>query len=149
MRDYDERNLMRQMSPSQIQKFLTPPRHAVLGTNNIKGAPQLSSVWYLYEVGRFYVSAGIGTVKVRNLQRDPSASICIDGGYPDFRSVIAYGDAKLLPLDTPFTVDMRWRIIRRYHESEEEARLYEESTRHTPSTLIALTPQRILGQDYN
>lgn len=137
------------MSPSQIIEFLLPPRHAVLGTNSIDGAPQLSSVWYLYEGERFYVSAGMGTAKVRNLQRDPRASICIDGGYPDFRTVVAHGMAELLPLDTPFAVDARWRIIRRYHETEEEARRYEESTRHPPSTLIAITPQRILGLDYN
>jgi PPOX class probable F420-dependent enzyme len=124
-------------------------RHAVLGTKSAGGAPQISSVWYLYEGGRFYVSAGVGTAKVRNLRRAPRASICVDGGYPDYRTVVAYGEAELLPMDTPQALDVRLRIIRRYHESEEEARRYEESTREPPSTLIVITPHRILGQDYN
>ena len=140
---------MRRMSLAQIEEFLLPPRHAVLGTSRLDGAPQLSSVWYLYDEGRFYVSAGVDTAKVRNLRRDPRVSMCIDGCYPDFRTVVVYGSAELLSMDTPFAANVRWRIIRRYHESEERARLYEESTQHPPSKLIVITPTRIIGHDYN
>ena len=140
---------MRQMNSIQIEEFLITPRHAILGTTSRDGAPQLSSVWYLYEDGRFYVISAVDTVKVRNLKRDPRTSICIDGCYPDFRTVVAYGKAELFSIKSPFAVDVRWKIIRRYHESEEKARRYEESTREQKSTIIIIMPQRIIGQDYN
>ena len=149
MENHLEADFMHHMSLEEIEEFLLPPRHAVMGTNRVDDAPQLSTVWYLYEGGRFYVSAGVETAKVRNLRRDPRVSMCIDGCYPDFRTVVAYGTAKLLSMDAPLAANIRWRIIRHYHESEESARLYEESTRHPPSKLIVITPQRIIGQDYN
>lgn len=140
---------MKKMNVTQIEEFLHPPRHAILGTKSMDGPPQLTSVWYLYEEGKFYVCAGLDTVKVRNLQRDPQTSICVDGCYPDFRTVNAYGEAELLSMEEPYASDIRRRIILRYHESEEEARRYEESTQHLPSAVIVITPQRIWGQDYN
>lgn len=140
---------MTRMSPAQIKTFLQAPRHAVVGTNSIDGPPQLSPVWYVYQDNRLYISAGISTAKCRNLQRDPRISVCIDGCFPDFRTVIIYGSAELIEAGNPLQEEMRWRIIRHYHESEEEARRYVEATREETSALITVTPDKIISQDYN
>lgn len=140
---------MTNMTPAQIETFLQAPRHAVIGTNSIDGPPQLSPVWYVYEVGRLFISVGVGSTKHRNLRRDPRTSVCIDGCYPDFRTVIVSGMAELVESDNPLQEKMRWRIIRQYHKSEEEARQYLESTRDEESVLIVVTPDRIISQDFN
>lgn len=137
------------MTQTQIEVFLQAPRHAVVGTNPVDGPPQLSPVWYVYDEGLLYISIGVGTAKHRNLQRDPRISVCVDGCYPDYRTVIIYGTAELVESDNPLQEKMRWRIIRHYHEDEEEARRYVESTRDEQSVLIVVTPQKIIGQDFN
>lgn len=140
---------MPEMTPAQIEEFLKAPRHAVVATQARHGPPQLSPVWYLYEGGRMYISVGPESAKYRNLKRDPRISICVDGGYPDYRAVIIYGRAEIIEPGQPGQEEMRYRIIRQYHASEEEAREYAESTRDEPAALIVVTPERVLSQDFN
>jgi PPOX class probable F420-dependent enzyme len=137
------------MSVAQIDTFLHVPRHAVVGTNSVDGPPQLSPVWYVYQEGRLYISVGVDTAKHRNLARDPRISVCVDGCYPDYRTVIIYGTAELVETGNPLQKEMRSRIIRHYHSTEEEARRYEEATRDEVSVLIVVTPYKIISQDFN
>jgi len=136
---------MIKMTSTQIDKFLQAPRHAVIGVNRPDGPPHLSPVWYLYEDGVFTISIATTTVKYRLLQRNPRVSLCIDGGYPDYRTVIVAGAAELRPNDEA----VRRRIIRRYHEDEADARRYAESTREASHALVVVRPERVIGQDYN
>lgn len=140
---------MAQMTHRQLSEFLAPPRHAILATNRTDGPPQLTPVWYIYEDEQIYVSAGAGAVKVQNLRRDPRITICVDGGHPDARYVILQGSVTILEPGDLFQETMRWRIIRHYYESEEEARRYYESMRHSPSVLLVLAPDKIISQDFN
>ncbi len=133
------------MSPTEIAAFLQAPRHAVIGVNRPAGPPHLSPVWYLYEDGVFTISITTATVKYRLLRHDPRVSLCIDGGYPDYRTVIVAGVAELQPNDEA----IRRRIIRRYYENETAARRYAESTRGASHVLLVVRAERVIGQDYN
>ena len=75
-RHTEERDAM----DAQVLEFLEEDRHAILATKGRKGTPQLTPVWYVFEDGVLYVSAQTSTVKVRNLRRDATVSVCIDGG---------------------------------------------------------------------
>lgn len=140
---------MPEMPPAQIEEFLSAPRHAVVATQARYGPPQLSPVWYLYEGGRMYISVGTNSAKYRNLKRDPRISVCVDGGYPDYRAVIIYGRAEIIEPGQPGQEEMRYRIIRQYHVSEAEAREYAESTRDESAALVVVVPERVLSQDFN
>lgn len=140
---------MPKLTPKEIAAFLQAPHHAVVGTNTRDGPPQLSPVWYLYEDGTFYISITTNTAKYRNLRRDPRLSLCIDGGYPDYRTVIIYGTAELCTGPAPRLEAIRGRIIRRYYDDEAAARRYAESTRDQSHVLLVVTPARILSQDFN
>lgn len=140
---------MAQMSVEGIAEFLAPPRHAIVATNRHDGPPQLTPVWYIYEHGRMYISAGVNTVKVRNLRRDPQLTVCVDGGHPDARYVILQGRVTIVEPEEAEQEAMRWRIIRHYHESEEAARAYYESMRDARSVLLVLEPDTMIGQDFS
>jgi len=137
------------MAQTEIETFLAAQRHAVVATNTKDGPPQISPVWYIYEDGRFYISAGVNTAKVHNLRRNLRISLCVDGGYTDYRTVIVYGTAELIPSADWLQDSMRWRIIQRYHETEAEAQRYYKSVRDHESALIVVTPDKVITQDFN
>jgi nitroimidazol reductase NimA-like FMN-containing flavoprotein (pyridoxamine 5'-phosphate oxidase superfamily) len=104
----------------------------------------------LYEEGRFYIGILAATAKYRNLRRDPRISLCVDGGHPDARTVMIHGIAELIEAETPWRDEMTWRITRRYHESDEDARRYREKASEWGRTaLIVVTPEKIISQDFN
>ncbi len=137
------------MCPQVFDQFVAADRHAILATNRNSGPPQLTPVWYLYEDGRFYVSAVDSTIKVRNLRRDPSITLCIDGGRGDSRYVVVSGAATLIEPGQGIQAEMRKRIIRRYQSSDEEAERYYEIAKKNPAVLIVLEPKTIISQDYS
>jgi PPOX class probable F420-dependent enzyme len=140
---------MATMTGAQIETFLQAPRHAILATIGSDGSPQLSPVWFLYEEGRLYISAGAGAVKVRNLRRDLRFSVCIDASHPDARYVILRGAATIVEPHDPLQETMRWRIIRHYHETEAEALAYYASVQDFESVLLVVIPEKIISQDFN
>ncbi len=138
------------MTQAQVEEFLEAPRHAIVGTNRRDGPPQLSPVWYLHEEGRLYISILVTSAKYRNLRRDPRISLCVDGGHPDARAVMIHGGAELIEAESPWRDEMIWRITRRYHDSDEDARQFREQARDWGRTaLIVVTPEKIISQDFN
>jgi PPOX class probable F420-dependent enzyme len=140
---------MTAMTQSELETFLKAPRHAIVGTNQIDGPPQLSPVWYIYDDDRLYISVGPETAKYRNLQRDPRISVCIDGGHPDARAVMIYGTAEFLEADDASLKDMRWRIIRHYYETEAQARQYADQVRDLPFVILVVNLEKVISQDFN
>ncbi len=132
---------------SQILEFLQADRHAILATNGRRGAPQLTPVWYIFEDGVIYVSAQTRTVKVKNLRRDPTVTICIDGGRGDARYVVLYGEAELIEPGERQR-ELRWRIVRHYYDDEAEAAHYYETVKDTVGVIVTLRPERIVSMGF-
>ena len=141
--------MSKRMTDAEIDVFLQQPLHAILATHASEGPPQLSPVWFLYEDGRLSTCIASGSAKHKNLKRRPGVSFCIDGGRGDVRTVMLYGTAELRPSDDEATEATRWRIIRHYHEREEDAQSYYESVRDRPHVLLVLEPERVVSQDFS
>ncbi len=138
------------MSPAQIEEFLQAPRFAIVGTNRVNGPPQLTPVWYLYENDRIYVTMFVKSAKYRNLRRDPHIGICIAGENPDARAVMIYGTAELIQEDSAWINEIRWRLIRRYYDSDEEAQSFMDSdAMGGEGALAVVTPDKVIAQDFN
>jgi PPOX class probable F420-dependent enzyme len=138
------------MSRDQIAAFLATPRHAIVAAQRADGRSQLSPVWYVFEESRFYFSTLAGAAKCRQLRRDPRIAICVDGAHPDARFVSIYGTAEIHAEGSPWRDELEWRIVRRYHDSDEAARRYEaELAGQGASALVVVSPEQIMGWDYN
>ena len=135
---------MATMSEREVEEFLRASRHAIVATNRADGSPQISPVWYIHDDGRLYITVATASAKYRNLRRDPRVSDCIDGCHPDTRYVAVAGTAELIDDVTPWFDDIRWRIFRRYRDSDEAADRYLESVRERASGLIVVAPEKII-----
>jgi len=138
------------MSRGQIDAFLATPRHAIVAAQRSDGTSQLSPVWYVFEKSRLYFSTFVQAAKCRHLRQDPRIAICVDGAHPDARFVSIYGTAEILEEDSAWRAGLEWRIMRRYHDSDEATRRYEaELAGQGQSVLVVVSPERIMGWDYN
>lgn len=135
---------MANMTERETDEFLRASRHAIVATNRADGPPQITPVWYLFEDGRLYITVRTASAKYGNLKRDPRISVCIDGCHPDTRYVAISGTAELIEEVTPWFDEIRWRIFRRYRNTDGAADRYLESTRGHSSALIVVTPKKII-----
>jgi PPOX class probable F420-dependent enzyme len=66
----------RELQPEERALF-ERPNHAVLGTVRPGGSPQVTPVWVMIEGDRVVVNSAKGRAKVRNVQRDPRATVTV------------------------------------------------------------------------
>ena len=137
------------MTTSEADSFLNEVRHAIVATNREDGPPQLSPVWYLYENGLIYISLLTQTAKYRNLLRDPRISLCVDAGHPDARAVMISGTTEFFPKGHPLEEKIRAAIIRRYHDTQDDADAYAVRAAEWDFVLAIVTPEKLISQDYN
>ena len=68
---------MANLTPQEIDAFLSQPRTAQLVTLRASGAPHVAPVWFLWDAGRALVMADAGAIKVRNIRRNPAVALCV------------------------------------------------------------------------
>lgn len=99
------------------RELLAERRYAVLATHDADGAVHLTPVWFLFDEDRFFVEANSGNRKIKNLRRQPTASITVDVRQPGLdRWVFASGTADVLEGDEAAAINAR--IQRRYLTQE-------------------------------
>ncbi|MBW8753580.1 MAG: pyridoxamine 5'-phosphate oxidase family protein [Sphingomonadales bacterium] len=92
------RELIR-MTPEEVRAYLLEQRRIILVTNGADGMPHPVPMNYgLDDEGRILITSFRKSQKVRNLERDPRATLLVESGetYADLKSVMAYADAEIL-----------------------------------------------------
>jgi PPOX class probable F420-dependent enzyme len=81
----------------QLRSFLGGRRYAVLATHDPDGGIHLTPIWFLFEDDRFYFASSSGSRKVKNVERNFSASVVVDAREPGReRWVSASGQVEIL-----------------------------------------------------
>jgi PPOX class probable F420-dependent enzyme len=81
----------------ELRSFLGERRYAVLATQDRNGGIRLTPIWFLFEDDRFYFASSSRSRKVKNLERDFSASVVVDARAPGReRWVSASGPVEIL-----------------------------------------------------
>jgi PPOX class probable F420-dependent enzyme len=88
--------MARPMSEAEIQAFLTAgTRTGKLATTMADGSPHVMPIWFLYEDGEIILNTATDSVKARNLQRDPRASLVVDEEVAPYSFVHVRGSVTL------------------------------------------------------
>ncbi len=138
----------RRFDRREWERFLRGRRVAVLGTNGKDGAPVLTPIWYVYRDEHLLMRTGKDSVKARNIQRDPRVTVCVQDERPPYASITVYGRAAIEPEHEGLAAD----IARRYLGGIAGAaylRVAAENVQQSEEVTIAVTPERVLTQDFS
>src|SRR5215813_11591918 len=112
------------LTEAERDEFLRRKLVGRLGTNRGDGWWHVTPIWYLWEDGRFYHTLGNSRRHLKNIRRDPHATLCVDvdprlaeGLQAGTRAVVCFGLAKLVE-DAKLIREITDRILRRYISPE-------------------------------
>ena len=94
-----------QLSPDEQQDLIDNERVVVVGSNGQRGWPHLMPLWYVPREGEIWIYTYAKSQKVRNLERDPRATLLIETGheYGELRGVMIEAEAEIhREIDTVF-----------------------------------------------
>jgi PPOX class probable F420-dependent enzyme len=112
-----EGETMRTMSEDEWRTFLsTGSRTGMLASVRADGHPHLAPVWFVLDGDEVCFTTWHTTVKARNLQRDPRASLGVDDPAFPFAFVLVEGNVDVEDLDHDLTTLRTWttRLASRY-----------------------------------
>ncbi len=87
------------MNPQEIRAYLSAQRRMIVVTNGPHGLPHPVPMNFgLDEQDRIITTTFTKSQKVKNLERDPRATLLVESGvaYAEMQSVIAYADAEII-----------------------------------------------------
>jgi PPOX class probable F420-dependent enzyme len=111
-----------QMSPDEVQSFLDEERVVVCATNGRDGFPHLMPLWYVVRDGELWAWTFAKSQKVKNLERDPRASLQVEAGdsYDQLRGVLFKCEVEIVR-DTAHVAELGREIFARYGGVEVDA----------------------------
>ncbi len=85
------------MSGDEIAAFLAEQRTVICATNGHTGWPHLMPLWYVVRAGDIWAWTYARSQKVRNLERDPRATLQIETGdtYDQLRGVMIEAETEI------------------------------------------------------
>ena len=129
------------MDADEARRFLRTNHRAVFATRRADGSPQLSPVTVAVDdAGRVMVSTRETAAKVRNLRRDPRASLCLlnDGFFGDWAQV--EGPVEIVPL--PEAMDLLVEYYRRVSGEHPDWDDYRAAMQRDQRVMLLITIER-------
>ena len=105
------------MSEEELDAFLAKERTVVCATLGADGWPHVMPLWYVIRERALWVWTYAASQKVRNLERDPRATLQIEAGerYDELRGVMFKTEA-VIERDPSFVAALGLAIYERYLE---------------------------------
>ena len=108
------------MTPDEVLSFLAEERTVVCATIGRDGFPHLMPLWYVVRDGELWSWTFAKSQKVRNLERDPRATIQVETGleYGELRGVMFKCDVEVVR-DVERIAELGLDIMTRYSGASE------------------------------
>jgi PPOX class probable F420-dependent enzyme len=103
------------MSASELDAFLAEERTVVCGTLGRGGFPHLMPLWYVVRDGELWAWTYAASQKVRNLERDPRATLLVEAGevYEQLRGVMLTAET-MIERDSAVVAALGLELYTRY-----------------------------------
>jgi general stress protein 26 len=104
-----------QMSAEEVAAFLEEQRTVICATNGVRRWPHLMPLWYLVRDEDLWAWTYAKSQKVRNLERDPRATLQVEDGeqYQELRGVMIEAET-VIHRDLETVAEFGARLLRRY-----------------------------------
>jgi PPOX class probable F420-dependent enzyme len=111
------------MTPGEVDAFLAEHKTVTCATNGRGGFPHLMPLWYVVRDGRIWAWTYAKSQKVRNLERDPRATLQVESGieYAELRGVMLRCDVEI-HRDVEVVTDFAMELVERYAGGAEGTR---------------------------
>jgi PPOX class probable F420-dependent enzyme len=125
------------MSAEEAEAFLAEQKTLTCATNGRDGFPHLMPLWFVVRAGRIWAWTYAKSQKVKNLERDPRATLQVETGldYAELRGVMLRCDVEI-HRDVDVVVDFAMELVSRYMGGDAEGA--RESFRKQAPKRVAL-----------
>ena len=139
------------LNRQQTDELLNEPIISIITTLRADGSPHTTPVWHLVDGDEIVVAVGRDTVKARNVERNPSVSLCVVEGSltrtasdPPQRWVLVNGTARI----SEDRVEELVRAVSYHYLGEEDGAPYvEDILGKLDFVLLRITPSAVVGFD--
>ena len=138
---------MKEMTQNQWHAFLlTGTKTAKLATVRADGRPHVAPIWYDLDGNDLIFMTGKGTVKGKNILRDPRVMLSIDDEEPPFAFVLIEGVAVASDVEPAELLPWSTRIAKRYMGAE-KADAYGKRNAVIGELLVRVPMTKVIAQD--
>ncbi len=126
---------------THVDEFLRQTLVAVISTVDRNGRPRSAPIWFHWEDGAAYMFTDRSTLKWRNIQRYPYASLCVDWREPPYKSIIL--DGPIEEVERPLYELVLLMALRYYGKEKggEFAAEYKKASKNV--AVFRLVPERV------
>lgn len=141
------------LTDDEQRELLESERVVVVGSFGPRGWPHLMPLWYVLREGEVWIYTYAKSQKVKNLERDPRATLLVETGheYTELRGVSVEAEAEILR-DHETVFDVAKQLTVRYAEGLESvegdaAKILEEQARKRVA--VRFHPKRVASWDHS
>jgi PPOX class probable F420-dependent enzyme len=139
------------MGDAEVAAFLDERRTVICATNGRDGFPHLMPLWYVVIDGEVWAWTFAKSQKVRNLERDPRATLQVEAGeqYQELRGVMIEADTRIHRELEPVT-EFGLKLFERYSGASGGDPAFLEVIRKQAAKRVALqfVPRRVASWDH-
>ncbi len=136
------------MSDEEVRRFIEASKTIILNSNGLGGYPHPMPMWFLRaDDGTISITTYKSSQKVKNLRRDPRASLLVESGeeYSELKGVVLYGNAEVID-DLETVVDTLIAASGQRNEPEIREALKKTASKRV---VIRIKPERVVSWDHS
>jgi PPOX class probable F420-dependent enzyme len=140
-----------QLSPDEQRELIESERIVVVSTIGVRGWPHSMPLWYVPRDGEVWIYTYAKSQKVRNLERDPRATLLVETGheYNELRGVEIEAEAEI-HRDHDLVFELAKELTARYAGGAQVGEEQAEALRAQARKRVAIrfAPKRIATWDH-